>query len=164
MTSSPHWNLEARSFTSMANVGRLEAIWSKRAHRGVMDGLSTATLVAGRGVDGSVGRSTRRQVTLLDREQWERATAPLGRAVDPIVRRANLLLSGIPLLETRGRTLRIGQTLLRIGGETTPCERMEEAVPGLQEALRADWGGGAFAQVLVGGEVRVGDAVSWEEK
>lgn len=145
-------------------TGRLEAIWSKRAHRGVMDPLTVATLVAGRGVDGSVGRSTRRQVTLLDREHWERATAPLGGAIDPIVRRANLLLSGIPLVETRGRTLRIGQALLRIGGETTPCERMDAAFPGLQEALRTGWGGGVFGQVLVGGEIRVGDPVAWEEE
>lgn len=143
--------------------GRLESIWSKRAHRGVMDPLAVATLVAGRGLDGSVGRSTRRQVTLLDHEQWLRATAPLGASIDPAVRRSNLLISGIPLVGTRGRTLRIGATLLRIGGETTPCERMDEAFPGLQEALRADWGGGAFAQVLTGGEIRVGDVVAWEE-
>lgn len=148
----------------MGMTGRLEAIWSKRAHRGVMDPLAVATLVAGRGLDGSVGRSTRRQVTLVDQEQWTRATAPLGAVIDPAVRRANLLISGVPLAETRGRLLRVGSTLLRIGGETTPCERMDEAFPGLQDALRADWGGGAFAQVITGGEIRVGDAVTWEEE
>jgi MOSC domain-containing protein YiiM len=146
----------------MKRIGRLEAIWSKRAHRGVMDARSTATLVAGQGLEGSVGRSTRRQVTLIDQDQWTRATAPLGAAIDPALRRANLMISGLNLAETRGRLLRVGSTLLRIGGETTPCERMDEAVPGLQEALRTDWGGGAFAQVITGGPIRVGDSVTWE--
>jgi MOSC domain-containing protein YiiM len=148
----------------MPTVGRLEAIWSKRAHRGVMDPLAVATLVAGRGVEGSVGRSSRRQVTILDADHWARVTTALGVALNPVVRRANLLVSGVSLAQTRGRVLRIGAARVRIGGETTPCERMEEAWPGLQEALVPDWGGGAFGQVITGGVVRVGDAVQWEEE
>ena len=143
------------------NHGTLERIWRKRAHRGVMDPLPGAELVPGRGVAGGVDRSRRRQVTLIEREVWERLMTRLGAHIDPAARRANLMVSGVSLVRTRGRLLQVGTAVLRIGGETTPCERMEEALPGLQAAMRPDWGGGAFAEVVVGGVISLGDAVSW---
>lgn len=143
-------------------AGRLEAIYLKRAHRGPMDPVQQAELVAGQGLRGSVDRSRRRQVTLLERESWERALAELGSTADPAGRRANLLVSGLPLARTRGRVLRVGEALLLVGGELTPCERMDDVAPGLQAALRPDWRGGVFAQVLRGGTVRVGDEIAWE--
>jgi MOSC domain-containing protein YiiM len=141
---------------------QLEAIWSKRAHRGPMDPLAEGTLVAGEGLAGSVGRSRRRQVTIISTEAWAEATAAIGNDVPPDARRANLMVSGINLEGTRGRVLRVGTTRLEIGGETTPCERMEEAAAGLQAALAPHWRAGAFAQVIEGGAIRVGDAVAWE--
>jgi MOSC domain-containing protein YiiM len=142
--------------------GILEAIWLKRAHRGTMDPVEQAELVPGKGVLGSVDRSRRRQVTILERESWERALAEIGGSADPSARRANLLVSGIALAQTRGQLLRIGETLLSIGGETTPCERMDEVLPGLKTALVPAWRGGVFAQVVEGGTIAVGDRVSWE--
>jgi len=143
-------------------MGRVEVIWIKRAHRGPMDRVEEATLVADQGVAGSVDRSRRRQVTLLESEAWAACMNELGVDKDPALRRANILLSGVALAETRGRVLVIGDARLAIGGELTPCERMDEAMPGLQAALRPDWRGGVFAQVLSGGVIRVGDPVEWE--
>jgi MOSC domain-containing protein YiiM len=142
--------------------GRVEALWSKRAHRGPMDARREAVLVAGQGMDGSVGRSKRRQVTVLSREAWGAATAELGTDLDPALRRANILVSGIELADSRGRVLLVGACRLVIGGELTPCERMDDAADGLQPLLRPEWRGGVFAQVLEGGPIRVGDRVEWD--
>jgi len=144
-------------------MGTLDAIWLKRAHRGPMDEVSEATAIAGRGLDGNVDRSRRRQVTLIEREIWERLMRELDAEVSPSARRANLMVSGVRLANTRGRTLRVGGVRLAIGGETTPCERMDEALSGLRAAMRPDWGGGVFAQVLDDGVITVGDAVEWED-
>ena len=129
-----------------------------------MDPRDTATLVAGRGLAGNANQGGRRQVTLIEEERWEEAMAELGAAIPPSIRRANLMISGLPLARTRGRTLRVGPCRLRIWTECTPCERMDEALPGLQRALRPGWRAGACAQVIEGGEIRVGDPVEWEEE
>ncbi|HYF38338.1 MAG TPA: MOSC domain-containing protein [Gemmatimonadales bacterium] len=142
-------------------AGRLEAIWIKRSHRGPMDSAPTARLLAGQGILGNVDRSRRRQVTLLAQERWEALMRELGASLSPSSRRANLLVSGMELADSRNRVIQVGTCRLRIGGETRPCERMDEAFPGLRRAMQDDWGGGVFAQVLDDGEIRVGDQVEW---
>ena len=141
--------------------GQLEAIWIKRAHRGPMDLVREARLEEGKGVVGSADGSRRRQVTILSREAWDACMAELGAALHPSTRRANLLVAGVDLEGTRNRILRVGEARLLIGGEVTPCERMEEAHPGLQATMRPHWRGGAFAQVLSDAEIRIGDPVRW---
>jgi MOSC domain-containing protein YiiM len=142
-------------------VGTLEAIWLKRAHRLPMIAVSEARLLAGQGIDGTVDRSRWRQITLVEREVWERLTRQLGGDVPPSRRRANLLVSGFPLTDSRGRTLLVGDVRLVIAGELKPCERMDEALPGLKDAMYSDWQGGAFAQVLDDGVIHVGDPIRW---
>jgi MOSC domain-containing protein YiiM len=143
-------------------AGRLDGIWVKRAHRGPMDARESGVLIAGKGLEGNVDRSSRRQVTIIEREVWEALMRETGAAAPPSTRRANLMISGISLADTRKRVLRIGAARLEIAGETKPCERMEEAVPGLRAAMYANWRGGAFAMVVVGGPIRIGDTVGWE--
>lgn len=143
-------------------MGHLEQIWIKRMRRGPMDPVAEAHLDEGQGLAGNANRGGKRQVTILEREVWEQHMARVGGALDPAVRRANLLVSGCALRESRGRVLRIGETRIRIWGETRPCEQMEEALPGLRAVMSEAWGGGAFGEVVTGGPIRVGDPVVLE--
>lgn len=146
-----------------AAAGRLEAIWVKRSRRGPMERRQEALLRAGRGLVDNADQGGRRQATLIEAEVWERLTEELGIRLDPSARRANFMVRGLPLRDSRGRILLLGHCRVRIVGETTPCERMDEAWPGLQDAMRPDWAGGAFGTVLDDGRVSVGDPVRWLE-
>jgi MOSC domain-containing protein YiiM len=141
--------------------GKLEAIWVKRFKRGPMDEQPSVQVHAGRGIDGNANQGGKRQVTIVSREAWETISRDLGASVDPRSRRANFLVSGIDLRDSRGRLLRVGDVRLRIHGETRPCERMDEAHGGLREALGSEWRGGAFGEVLDDGTISVGDVVTW---
>jgi MOSC domain-containing protein YiiM len=128
-----------------------------------MDEAFSAQLVAGRGIVGNANQGGKRQVTLLSTEMWGDVTAAL-LMPDPSIRRANLLLSSIDLRDSRGRILRIGGVRVRIYGETRPCWQMDEALPGLRNALSGPWGGGAFGEVLDDGVILVGESADWESE
>lgn len=146
-------------------MGRVEAIWTKRAKRGPMDPVERATLVVGEGIEGDANRGrARRQVTVIDRAAWERATAEIGVDVDPSARRANVMVSGVELEESCGRVLGLGPCRVRIEGETTPCHRMDEACEGLQRALGPEWRGGVYGVVLDGGEIAVRDPAGFDDE
>ena len=144
--------------------GRVEGIWLKRMRRGPMDPVAEARLVAGRGLVGNANQGGKRQVTLIEREAWDAMMRELGAALPPTTRRANVMVSGFPLVRSRGRVLRVGGCRLRVYGETKPCERMEEALPGLRATMFPEWRGGAFAEVLDDGTIRVGDDIQWEDE
>ncbi len=145
----------------MSNSGRLEAIWIKRMKRGPMDFHSEATLKAGRGLVNNAKQGGKRQVTIIEKETWEMLMQELNAEIDPSHRRANLMVSGMSLAESRGKILKIGNCRIKIWGETKPCERMDEACPGLKDAMFPDWRGGAYGQVLNDGQIAVGDPVAW---
>ena len=143
-------------------MSQLLNIWVKRVRRGPMDPLARAAVVAGRGIAGNVDQGGRRQVTIVSQAVLDRVTATLPSAPDPAMRRANLLVSDVDLVNARDRILRVGAVRIRILGEMRPCERMDEALAGLQSALAVPWGGGAFGEVLDDGEIAVGDPVTLE--
>lgn len=140
-------------------MSELSQIWIKRMHKGPMDPVAKTTVVAGKGIVGNANQGGKRQVTIVSSKNWTDVTAPLGATPDPRLRRANLLVSNVDLIDSRGKILTIGKVRIRIHGETRPCEQMEAAVPGLRHAMSVPWGGGAFGEVLDDGEIAVGDPV-----
>lgn len=143
--------------------GTLQAIWIKRMHRGPMDAVDSALLVAGRGIVDNANQGGRRQVTIIEEEVWEDLMRRVGAWLPPATRRANLMLRGIRLENSRRQVLCIGTCRIHIFGETAPCKRMDMALPGLRKAMTAHWGGGAFGEVLTDGRISVGDPVHWAE-
>ena len=143
--------------------GRVEAIWLKKGRRGPMESSAQVDAITGRGLAGNANQGGRRQVTVLSAEAWEEATADLGRTLDPALRRANLLVRGIELAESRGRVLLVGTVEIAIRGETRPCGLMDQAWPGLRKSLEQGWRGGAYGKILAGGRIAVGDEVRWAD-
>ena len=145
-------------------MGEIAAIWIKRFKRGPMDAVGAAEAVAGRGLEGNANQGGKRQITLIDEGRWREAQEEVGVDVDPSARRANVMLRGIDLERTGGRLLRLGECVVRIYGETRPCEQMEEAQAGLRAALSPRWRAGAYGEIVTGGTLRVGDAAEWVEQ
>ncbi|HKR65574.1 MAG TPA: MOSC domain-containing protein [Thermoanaerobaculia bacterium] len=142
--------------------GEVVAIWLKRFKRGPMDPVMFAEAVEGRGLAGNANQGGKRQITIIDEARWAEAQKELGVDVHPTARRANLMLRGIDLENTRGRTLRIGSVKVRIYNETRPCERMDEAQQGLRAALGTRWRAGVYGEIVEGGVMRVGDEAELE--
>ena len=143
-------------------MGRLEAIWLKRARGGPMDSVDEAVAVEGRGLEGGADFDRERQVTLVEREVFDRVKGQLDDSVEPVMRRAKLMVSGIRLERTGDQTLAVGDLRIRVRGETRPCGRMDGACEGLMDALDPNWGGGAHGSVLNDTTITVGDEVRWE--
>ncbi len=139
--------------------GRVEAIWTKRARRGVMDPADSVTVVEDKGIEGDANFGATRQVTIIEKEIFDRVRDSLPEA-DPAMRRANVMVSGVRLEDSRDKVLTLGDVKIRIRGETRPCNRMDEQCMGLTDALDAHWGGGAHGSVIQGGELSVGDSAT----
>ncbi len=142
--------------------GRLVWIGLRTARRGPVREAETAVLTTEAGLVGDRydGKSGRRQVTLIAREDLAAVASFLGlSAVDPALVRRNLVTQGINLAALRNRRIAVGEAVLEITDDCNPCSRMEEALgAGGFNALRGR--GGLTARVVRGGEIRLGDAVA----
>ena len=131
-------------------------------------GAATFHLVAQKGIEedvryfGRVSRLTRqpsrRQLTLIEREQIAEHAAVLGLpALPPGVVRSNLETTGIDLRALIGRQVEIGTALVHFYELRQPCQQMDDIAPGLRQLMKDRQG--VLAEVLRSGVVRVGDAL-----
>ncbi|MCR6096366.1 MOSC domain-containing protein [Salipaludibacillus agaradhaerens] len=142
-------------------AGELKAIWIKRGKRGVMEPVELGTLIKHKGLVHNADQGGKRQVTIISEERWEQLMDNFPTSLDPSTRRANLMVTGIDLAHSKGKRLNIGSAIIEIQGETKPCSRMDDALAGLQDAMKVNWGGGAYGVVVTGGDIRLGDPIQW---
>lgn len=149
----------------IAGYGRLIGIARRSAHRAPMEEVSSGTITLEAGLIGDHKglKFPKRAITVLAKEDWLKALAELesqsAQRLNWTARRANLFVEGIVLPKGRGGVLRVGPVLLEVTYPTQPCQRMDEAHPGLLKALHPDWRGGVTCRVLEPGAIRLGDAV-----
>jgi len=142
-------------------VARLVGIAIKSRKRAPMELLQQGQITPEAGLAGDYrGAPGKRQVTLMSLADWQLACSELGIDLPWHSRRANLLVDALPLYETEGSLIRLGDALLEVTGETDPCERMEAVQPGLFDALATQWRGGVTCRVREGGLLVVGMDVS----
>ncbi len=98
-------------------------------------------------------------MTLIEREAIAAVRAE-GLAVSEADTRRNLVTEGVPLNHLVGRTFRIGAVTLLGVRLAEPCAYLEQLtrLDGVNAAFVHR--GGLRAEVVVGGELRVGDAVA----
>lgn len=90
---------------------------------------------------------------LLDSE----TLAELGLA--PGALKENITTAGVHLAALApGSRLRVGEALLEVTKECTPCSEMDKLRPGLQNELQGRRG--MLARVVEGGLIRVGDTLT----
>jgi MOSC domain-containing protein YiiM len=150
-------------------VGRLIGIARHARPKAPMEVVDHVLVTPEGGVTGDFrgamkGKPYKRQVTLLEVEDWATAMAEVGHSLPWQERRSNLLVENFDLPQVKGVRLRIGaEVVLEITRETDPCERMEALAEGLKAALTPDWRGGACTMVITGGSIAVGDEVRIDE-
>lgn len=172
----PPATTDLRALTrQFSHPGQLEQIWLRPARRAAVVSAEHALAMEGRGLEGDRSAAaerrlssvaSKRQVTLIQAEHLPVIAALAGlKQVQAASLRRNLVVSGLNLIAAKSLfadqplVLQIGPVVLRITGPCEPCSRMEEVLgTGGYNALRGH--GGMTAQVLVGGWLRVGDAVS----
>ncbi|MFG0318544.1 MAG: MOSC domain-containing protein [Planctomycetota bacterium JB042] len=148
----------------MTDSPQVLRLWIRPAPEAPPEERDALALEAGAGVVGDHTFGRMRHVTIVFEDDWNRAAATLGPdPVDPAGRRANVLVSGGGGADWIGRTVRLGDAVVRIKAETAPCPVMERAAKGMMKALEPDAGAGVWGRVETSGRVAVGAVLAVDE-
>ena len=155
---------------SPALPGRVASLHLHPTHPGTpLEAVEAVAVVAGQGILGDTryfgrlsrdtGQPTRRQVTLIEREQIAEHAAALGLPfITPGAVRSNIETTGINLVSLLGREVEIGGAVLRLYGPRDPCAKMDAICQGLR-ALMMNSRQGVLAEVIRSGTIRIGDPI-----
>ncbi|MCA9758876.1 MAG: MOSC domain-containing protein [Candidatus Eisenbacteria bacterium] len=133
-------------------------LWYRPAPGATPIEVQSLDLVAGQGVDLDHTRGSMRHVTIVFEDDWRRAAEEAGDAdLDPVGRRANVLLSGGGGQGWIKQWVRLGPSLFEVKGVTAPCGVMDEFHQGLKDALEPEARAGVWGRLHASGTLRVGD-------
>ncbi|MEZ4648445.1 MAG: MOSC domain-containing protein [Candidatus Eisenbacteria bacterium] len=140
---------------------RVLRLWYRPSPGATPIEVESLELLAGQGVDLDHTKGSMRHVTIVFEDDWRQAASDAGRAdLDPVGRRANVLLSGGGGQSWIKRWVRLGPSLFEVKGITAPCEVMDEFHPGLKDALKPNARAGVWGRLHEGGTLRVGDVLA----
>ncbi len=152
----------ARLLAGPIRPGRVTWIGVRPVRKAPLIALDEAMITAEAGLVGDhySGRpGGKRQVTLIQAEDLAAIAGYLGLEVTPGDLRRNLVVAGVNLRALKDRRFQVGEAVLEATDDCHPCSRMEAILgPGGYNAVRGH--GGITARVIIGGVVRVGDALS----
>ena len=117
--------------------------------------------VAGKGLVGDrhFDRYSKGQITVVSADELAKAESILGYDVPLGATRRNITIEGLELPRKPGSRIRLGDVVVEVYRDASPCVGMEEAVgPGAQEALRGK--SGIRGLITESGTLRAGDAVT----
>ena len=104
-------------------------------------------------------RGSKRQVTLIEREQLSEHANALGHpGFKPGDVRSNIETEGINLIALKGKQVQVGDAVLLYYEARTPCWKMDELIVGLRARMEEERQG-ILAQVISGGIIRAGDPI-----
>jgi len=110
-------------------------------------------------VSRETGQPSRRQVSLIEREQIADHAAALGlKSIPPGAVRSNIETSGIDLVALVGQQIEIGEAILLLYSPRDPCAKMDAVCKGLRERMM-NHRQGVMAEIVRSGKIRVGDAL-----
>jgi len=155
----------------MTTIGTVASLHLHPAQSGeALEPVADIQVEVGRGIAGNPryfdrkrrdGTPSRRQISLIAREQIEEHAAALGLAagaIPPGAVRANIETRGVNLTRWVGRKVEVGEAILFFYETRKPCHKMDAVAPGLQR-LMSDGRQGVMAEVVRSGRIRVGDPI-----
>src|SRR6188768_3688299 len=114
------------------------ALHIAKATRLPMQAKEMVEVQTGKGIVGDRYHGTKhRHVTVQSAEDLAAAEARLGRAIDPVLTRRNVTVSGVALPTRPGERLRLGDAELEVVRVAAPCRLLDDTLgDGAQGALR----------------------------